>query len=158
MTRQYPLEALRKLRDEQAKLHARNLAAQLTRCRAAEAVLQAKEQACAEHARQLSRTKAEERERLTRGELSGSDLLRATEFELACHAQAEQLELAVSEARRALAAERERERELRDVLTRSDADAKLVHKHQASFNERHAEQATRAEEEAALEQWNARRH
>jgi hypothetical protein len=157
MTR-YPLEALRKLRDEQAELHARNLAVQVARCQAAEAVLRAREQACSEHARCLHCAKLEERERLTRGELTGNDLLRATEFELGSQAQAEQLELAASQARAALAAERDRERELREVLTRSDADAKLVHKHRAGFVERLVEQATRSEEEAALEQWNARRH
>jgi hypothetical protein len=46
---------------------------------------------------------------------------------------------------------------LREELSRHDADVKLVENHEAQFHAQRAAAALRVEEEAALEQWNARR-
>jgi len=159
MTRQpYPLESLLKLRDDRVQAHAQSLATQLARGQAAETTLRGREQARREHARAVAEIVALERERLARGELSGADLLRSAEFQRGARVQAEILQRTEQEARAALASEREKERLLREQLARSEADAKLVKNHAGDFREKQADQALRSEEEAALEQWNARRH
>jgi hypothetical protein len=68
------------------------------------------------------------------------------------------LERAESEARQCLAQERVAEQKLREEQAAREAEAKLVRNHEASFHERQADLIQKAEEEAALEQWNARRH
>ncbi len=156
--RQYPLESLRKLRDERAQALTRDLASQMGRCQAGEANLRLCERACRAHASALVEAEALERGRLLRGELSGADLLRSAEFAVAAGIQRRQLDLELVQARSALAHERSREAELRAQVARGEADAKLVRQHEAGFHEREAEQALRSEEEAALEQWSARRH
>jgi hypothetical protein len=158
MTRpQYPLEALRKLRDDQADAQARALADQVARSTSAERLVEQRVAARRDHAQQTRASLAEERTRLLAGGASGAELLRAAEFETARRAQAELLERAEAEARQVLLRERVKERELREALARREADAQLVRNHESSFHERAVERAARAEEETALEQWNARR-
>lgn len=154
---QYPLEALRKLRDERAEAQAQALAQQVARSSAAQAVLVERERARREHARVTAETLSTERERLARGGVSGADLLRASEFETAARAQAAGLERAESEARQLLAQQRAEEQKLREELGQREAEAKLARNHEANFHEQNASVALQAEEEAALEQWNARR-
>jgi hypothetical protein len=154
---QYPLEALRRLRDERAEAQARGLAEQLARSAAAEAVLNERERVRREHALSTDQTVRAERARLAAGQVSGADLLRATEFESAARARAQELERSELEAGQRLAQERAQEKKLRAELGRLEAEAQLARNHEASFHEQHATAALRAEEEAALEQWNARR-
>ena len=153
----YPLEALRKLRDERADAQTQALAEQLARCQAAEQELGRRASVRRGHAERVAQALRDERERLAAGQLSGQDLLRETEFQTAARAQAELLERAESEAREALSREQAAEQQLRQQLGRLEADAKLVRNHEASFHERAAQQVAHSEEEAALEQWNARR-
>lgn len=153
----YPLEALRRLRDERAEAQARGLAEQLARSAAAEAVLNARERARREQALFTDETVRAERARLGAGQVSGADLLRATEFESAACARAQELERAELEARQRLAHERAQEEKLRAELARLEAEAQLARNHEANFHEQHATATLRAEEEAVLEQWNARR-
>jgi hypothetical protein len=158
MTRpQYPLEALRKLRDDQADAQARALADQVARCASAERLLEQRVAARRAHAQQIEASLAEERTRLLAGSVSGAELLRAAEFETAARTQAELFERAEAEAHQVLRQERAKEQELREALARREADAQLVRNHESSFHERAIERAARAEEETALEQWNARR-
>jgi fused signal recognition particle receptor len=154
----YPLEALRKLRDERAEAQAHQLAAQVARTRGAEAKLRELELARREHAARVAETRRQERARVTEGGASGLDLLRLAEFETAAQAQSLALERAEGEARQVLSRERAEEQKLRQELSAREAEAKLVRNHEASFHEQNAEQQHKAEEEAALEQWNARRH
>jgi hypothetical protein len=153
----YPLEALRKLRDDQAQTQAQALAAQVARSASAARVLEQRVAARRAHAEQTRETLALEQSRLLGGGVSGAELLRAAEFETAAHAQAALLERAEADARQALFDARAAEQELREGLARREADAKLVRNHETSFHERAAERTAGAEEEAALEQWNARR-
>jgi hypothetical protein len=158
MTRQqYPLEALRKLRDERAEAQAQSLAEQLARSQAAEAKLRGREQARREHAARTAESVGLERRRLAEGGASGVDLLRVADFEAAARVQAALLERAEAEARQALDQERAAEQKLRQELSAREAEAKLVRNHEHSFHERQADLAQKAEEEAALEQWSARR-
>jgi hypothetical protein len=158
MTRQtYPLEALRKLRDERADEQARGLAAQIARSQAAEAKLRGRQRARREHAERTTESVRIERQRLVGGGSSGADLLRVSEFEKAARVQADLLERAEAEARQALAQERAQEEKLRQQLSEREAEAKLVRNHEAGFHELHADLLQKSEEEAALEQWNARR-
>jgi hypothetical protein len=154
----YPLEALRKLRDEKAEAQASSLARQLARSEAAEARVSDAERARRDLAARAAATVRDEQERLASGGALGADLLRLTEFEAAMRAEQALLERAEHEARRQLASEREAEQRLREELTRLETEAKLVRNHEASFRSREAEVAQKAEEEAALERWNARRH
>lgn len=154
---QYPLEALRKLRDERAEAQAQTLARQIARAGAAQAALNERERQRREHAQRTLEALGAERERLAAGAVSGADLLRSAEFEAGARAQAQLLERAEAEARDALAKERAEEQRLRDDLSRREAEAKLTRNHQATFHQQHENAALRAEEESALEQWNARR-
>jgi hypothetical protein len=159
MSRQlYPLEALRKLRDERAEGQALSLAAQIARSNEAEAKLRARERARRDHETRSIETLRAERQRLAEGGSRGADLLRLAEFETAARAQAAVLEQTEESARQRLDEERTQEQNLREMLARLEAEAKLVRHHEASFHERHAERQEKAEEEAALEQWSARRH
>jgi hypothetical protein len=158
MTRQtYPLETLRKLRDERAEVEARGLAAQIAVSQAAEAKLRQRERARREHAERTAESVRVERQRLADGGAHGADLLRVADFEKAARAQAQLLEQAEGEARQALAQAKAEEEKLRQQLSEREAEAKLVRNHEASFHERQADLAQKADEEAALEQWNARR-
>ena len=158
MTRQqYPLEALRKLRDERAEAQAQSLAEQLARSQTAEAKLRAREQARREHAARTAESVDLERQRLAEGGASGVDLLRVADFEAAARVQGALLERAEAEARQALDQERAAEQKLRQELSAREAEAKLVRNHETSFHEHQADLAQKAEEEAALEQWSARR-
>lgn len=153
----YPLETLRKLRDERAEAQTHALAAQLTRSQAAEGKLRQREAARREHAERTAETLRQEQARLTAG-VSGADLLRFAEFEVAARAQATALERAEAEAQQALATERAKEEELRRQLSAREAEAELVRRHEATFQKHHADVRQKAEEEAALEQWSAKRH
>lgn len=158
MTRQqYPLEALRKLRDERAEALGQGLARQAARSRGAEAKLLERGRTRREHAERSAEAMRSEQARLAAGGASGVDLLRVTEFDVAVRAQAELLERAEAEAREVLAKERAEEQKLREEQAQREAEAKLVRNHEASFHERQAERVQKAEEEAAIEQWNARR-
>jgi hypothetical protein len=82
--------------------------------------------------------------------------LRIADFEVAARMQAELLERAEAEARQALFQERAVEQKLREEQAQREAEAQLVRNHEANFHEHQAGLAQKAEEEAALEQWNAR--
>ena len=153
----YPLEALRKLRDERADALAQELAAQVARSQAAEGKLRQREAARREHAERAAEAMRSERERLATGGVSGADLRRIADFEVATKAQAGLLERAEAEARQILAQERAAEQKLRDEQSQREAEAKLVRNHEAGFHEHQVNLAQKADEEAALEQWNARR-
>lgn len=153
----YPLQALRELRDERAKAERQKLAQQMARTQQALALLEAREQARREHAAGTERELEAERSRLFHAPASGADLARLAEFQAAARARAGLLEQAESEARQRLTQQRAEEQKARAELARREADAKLVHEHQAGFVARVEEAASRAEEEAMLEQWNARR-
>ncbi len=155
---QYPLEALRKLRDEKAEALLQALAEQVARTQSAEATCAERERVRREHAARAAEVVQTEQQRLAAGGVSGVDLLRVAEFEVAARAQAQLLERAEAEARQVLAKERAAEQKLREEQTAREAEAKLVRNHEASFHERQAVLAQKTEEEAALEQWNARRH
>jgi hypothetical protein len=153
----YPLEALRKLRDERAETLARRLAEQVARSQAAEAKVRQREAARRQHAERAAEAVRGEQERLATGGVSGADVQRIADFEVATKAQAGLLQRAEAEARQFLAQERATEQNLRDEQSVREAEAKLVRKHEAGFHEHQVSLAQKAEEEAALEQWNARR-
>lgn len=153
---QYPLEALRKLREERAEAQVRTLARQVARAAAAQTVVNERQRQRRDHAQRTLETLSAERERLAAGSVSGADLSRSAEFEAAARAHAEQFERAEAEARELLAKERAEEHRLRDELSRREAEAKLTRNHEASFHQHNEHAALRGEEEAALEQWNAR--
>ncbi|HKY36065.1 MAG TPA: hypothetical protein VJN18_09010 [Polyangiaceae bacterium] len=153
----YPLEALRKLRDDQADAQTRALAEQVARSADAERLLHERAAARRAQAQETRDSLARVQARLLTSGASAAELRRVAEFETAMRAQAALLERAENEARKALGAARAAEEQLRQELARREADAQLVRNHETSFLERAAEQAARTEEEAALEQWNARR-
>jgi len=159
MARQtYPLETLRKLRDEKAEALLQALAEQVARTHSAEATCAERERVRREQAACTAEAMRAEQQRLAEGGVSGVDLLRIADFEVAARAQAQLLERAEAEARQVVARERATEQKLREEQAAREAEAKLVRNHEASFHERQGELAQKAEEEAALEQWNARRH
>jgi len=154
----YPLEALRRLRDERVEARALRLAEQVARSATALARLSQRERARRDHESSTANALQGERDRLELVGASGADLLRVSDFERAARVQAAALSASEAEARQALAAERAEEQKLRVQLAQLEAEAKLVRNHEAGFHEHHAELQEKAEEEAALEQWSARRH
>ncbi|HXK16201.1 MAG TPA: hypothetical protein VNG33_00255, partial [Polyangiaceae bacterium] len=127
------------------------------RAQLAEAKLRERERARRLHAERTSDSVRVERARLADGGASGADLLRVAEFEKAARVQAELLERAEAEARQALLTERAEEEKFRQRLAEREAEAKLVRNHEAGFHDHLADLAQKSDEEAALEQWNARR-
>jgi hypothetical protein len=89
---------------------------------------------------------------------TGADLARIAEFEVAARARGEALEHAVVAARNVLEGERAKELQLRSELANREAEAELLRRHESSFYGQLADQREKAEEDAALEQWSARRH
>lgn len=153
---QYPLEALRKLRDGRAETQARALARQIGRTSAAAATLLERELVLRQHEQRTAEAVQAERERLAAGQLSGADLRRSLDFEAAARQQAQALALAEAEARRELERARAEEKTVREELARLEADAELARRHETSFHRQNEAGVLRAEEEAALEQWSAR--
>lgn len=153
---EYPLQALRELRAERVEAQLRGLAEQVARTARAEAQLLQRELSRRNHAEQTAAALRAERERLTASPVAAAELGRVSEFEAVARAQAALLERAEQEARLALATQREQERLARSELARLEADAELLKRHELGFHERARDVALRAEEEAALEQWNAR--
>jgi hypothetical protein len=152
----YPLETLRKLRDDRAEAQTHALAAQIARSQAAAAQLRSREAARREHVERLTETRRAEQTRLAAG-VSGAELLRLADFEVAARVRGEALAQAELEAQKVLEAERAKERNLRQELASREAEAELVRRHEAGFHGHHAELREKAEEEAALEQWSAKR-
>lgn len=155
---EYPLEALRQLRDERVEAQKRALAGQVARCQAAEAQVRERERARREYTQRVADSLRDEGARLAAGEVSGADLARLSDFEAAARAQAAGLERAELEARAVLTQERALQEAERQKLAELEADAELVRRHEADFRQQHVQAAEKADEEAALEQWNARRH
>lgn len=153
---EYPLQALRELRAERVQAQLRRLAEQVASTAQAEAKLLQRERSRRNHAEQTATSLRAERERLAASHMAAAELARAAEFEAGARAQATLLERAEQEARTELATQREQERLARSELSRLEADAELLKKHELGFHERARDVALRAEEEAALEQWNAR--
>ncbi len=145
------------MREDQAEAQTHALAAQVACSQAAEAKVRQREAARREHAERTATTLRVERARLATG-VCGFDLLRVADFEQGARAQAAVLERAEGEARRALAEERAKEQQLRQELAAREADAELVRRHETSFHEHHEDLRQKAEEEAAQEQWSAKRH
>jgi hypothetical protein len=154
----YPLETLRKLRDERADAQARALAAQIARSEAAEAALHERQAARREHAERTAAALRSEQERWAAGSISGAEVRRLADFTDAAGLHGKALERAEADARATLNQERAREQQLREELAAREAEAELVRRHEAGFYQQHAERREKAEEEAAQEQWGARRH
>lgn len=154
----YPLEALRRLRDERAEATTLSLATRVARSEAAQARVQERERTRREHEARTAEALTAERERLTLAGATGAELARLAEFERATRAQTRELLESEASARQALAEERAKEQQVREELGKLEAEAQLVRNHEARFHEHHAELQAKADEEAALEQWSARRH
>src|SRR5690242_14079543 len=112
----YPLETLRKLRDERAEAQTHALAAQIARSQAAEAKLREREAARREHSARVAETQRAEQERLLSG-VSGADLQRLVDFSTATRLQSQALERGEAEARAHLNEERAKEQQLREELS-----------------------------------------
>jgi hypothetical protein len=153
----YPLNALRELRDERAQAEQQRLAQQVARTQQAIDQLKAREGARLEHAARIAGELDSENDRLWHAPVSGVDLARLAEFRAAASAQAQLLEQAEARARQGLEEQRGEEQKVRAELARVEAEAKLVHEHEASFVARVEAAAARAEEEEMQDQWNARR-
>ena len=98
-----------------------------------------------------ARVKAEEAERLARGELCVVDLARGEAWGYASAAQIVQLTRAVDTAAAKVAGAREGEDGARHVLAQTMADRDVVAKDRARFDERTKKRVVEAEEEAAEE-------
>ena len=98
-----------------------------------------------------ARVRAEEAERLDRGELSVADLARGQAWEVGARAQIGRLTAAVEVAEARVDEARSEEAEARVELARKMADRDVVAKDHARFEDRRKKQGLAAEEEAAEE-------
>src|SRR3954462_12823251 len=94
----YPLEALRKLRDERAEAELQELARQVARTVSAEAKLRERELGRREHAARTAQNLSAEQRRLSAGGASGAELQRVADFTAGARVQAARLEHAEAEA------------------------------------------------------------
>lgn len=153
----YPLTSLVDLRARQVDEATRALA-ESTRAREdAERARQVQERVAAEHAASTERVKEAERAALARGELRVSNLLAQQAWSMRAQAEQAELDARTARAKVAEATRRREEAVARDATARRKADADVVQKDRARFEQGLAKRVEAAEEEDALDAWNGGR-
>lgn len=150
-TPKYPLDPLLKHRNRQVDDAKASLGDAVRAREAAEAAVRRAEAARRQAEDRVARVRAEEQERLARGELRAVDLARGDAWELAARAEIDRLASAVEEAEKNERRARDAEEDARAALARTMADRDVVRKDEARFQQRVAKAVLAAEEEAAEE-------
>jgi hypothetical protein len=146
----YALEPLAKLREKKADEAARELAGAVAGRDAAERGRRAAEQRRDSHEAAAARVRQAERGALERGELRAADLARADGWEHRVGAEGRAIAAELDRARTAETRAREAEESSRAELAAREADARVIEKDRARWqDERRKRAETREEEEAA---------
>ncbi len=153
----YPLKPLLEQRERNVDDATAELGGAIRAREAADAARVRAERERLEEEERAQRVRREEADRLARGELRAADLAHAQAWEIAAHAQIEQLERAVSAARQGAEQARDAEQVARTELARKMADRDVVAKDETRFVDRLKKRALAAEEEAAEEAYRGGR-
>ncbi len=155
--RQYTLEPLVELRDQQVDTAAVELAGAIAQREQAERVRREAEEARAAHEAAARQVRAAEAEALARGELCVSDLAGAGAWELRVTAESAAMGSAVDRARGTEDRAHDGERLARGEVAARQADADIVAKHRARWADGERRRSEAKEEEAASEIWRPKR-
>jgi len=149
VTRKYPLDPLRRVREENVDRKVRALSESLRHAEAARNEAERSERRKRDLESALTTTAAEEERRLSRGELTASDLARGAAWALAAEIDRAEQARAVEQARAQQAAAEARTTERRQDLSAAKTSAELVAKHQDEWQRaRTAEVKAREDEDA----------
>lgn len=149
MTRKYPLDPLRRVREENVDRKARALSDSLRHVESARAEADRSEERKRELEGMLASTAAKEEQRLTRGELTAADLARGAAWTLATEIERAEKARAAEQARARHAAAEARAAERQLELSDAKASAEVVARHHQGWQrERTAESMARDEEDA----------
>ena len=147
----YPLKPLLEHRERAATDATAELGNAVRRRETADAARARTELARRSAEERAAEVRANEEERLLRGELRVADLAQGASWEVGAGAQIAELTRSVEVAERQLAEARSGEESSRLALSQKLADRDVVAKDQARFDERNRKRAGAAEEEAAEE-------
>jgi hypothetical protein len=149
VTRKYPLDPLRRVREENVDRKVRALSESLRHAEAARNEAERSERRKRDLESALTTTAAEEERRLSRGELTASDLARGASWALAADIDRAEQARAVEQARAQQATAEARATERRQDLATAKTSAELVAKHQEEWQRaRTAEVVAREDEDA----------
>jgi len=153
----YPLRPLLEYRDRQVHDATTSLGTAIREREAAERAREQAERAKQSAEEHAERVRADERERLARGELTAADLARGGAWEIAARAEVAQLTDAANAAEQKTEARVSEEAGARTTLAQTMADREVIEKDRARFDARVKARAIAAEEEAAEEAWKGHR-
>jgi hypothetical protein len=158
VTKKYPLEPLRQVRDDKLDRAQRALAHANGKLGEARTELERREreQVATEEAAQ--RIRAAETDRLERGELSASDLMRAAAWSVGAGLQKQAKMEQVQAARAATISAEEAALARRSAMENAQAEKELVERNRHRWMQAENTKALLAEEQAAEEAHLARRH
>jgi hypothetical protein len=149
VTRKYPLDPLRRVREENVDRKVRALSESLRHAEAARNEAERSERRKRDLESALITTAAAEDQRLSRGELTASDLARGAAWSLAVEIERAQQARAVEQARAEQAGAEARASQRREDLTAAKTSAELVAKHQTEWQRAQTAQAEAREDEDA---------
>jgi len=149
VTRKYPLDPLRRVREENVDRKVRALSESLRHVEAAREEAERSDRRKRELESALAATAAKEEQRLTLGELTAADLARGAVWSLAAEIERTEKARAAAEARARQEAAEARVSERQLELGDAKASAELVDKHHQGWQRaRTAESVARDEEDA----------
>ena len=158
MRHRYPFEALQWLRRQRVDREAlvvTERAHRTSHARADEARARAARQGTEQHIDELSRA---EQARLDDGAVRAGDLARVGEWRMGADAELRAKTEREARASEALRTEVAAETVARRMLGVASSEAELIDAHRVEWRAEHEAAQERSEEEAAVEQWTAKRH
>jgi nicotinamide riboside kinase len=156
-SRSYPLEAVVELRDSKVKEAARRLAAAARAREAAERAREAVQIRRADHDGAADVVRRAELGALARGQLRAVDLARADAWALRVAAERDALTAGIASARAAEATAIDHEHHAGGDVASFRADAKVVEKHRAGWDDAERKASEAREEDALSEAWRSGR-
>jgi hypothetical protein len=149
VTRKYPLDALRRVREENVDHKVRALSDSLRHVESARDEAELSERSKRDLESALAATAAKEEQRLAHGELTSADLARGAAWTLGSEMQRVEKAREVEQARARQTAAEERATERQRALFDAQASAEVVAKHHEGWlRARAAESVSRDEEDA----------
>ena len=149
MTRKYPLDPLRRVREENVDHKVRALSESLRHVESARDDAERSERRKRDLESALAATAANEEQRLARGELMAADLARGAAWSLGSEMQRADKAREVEQARARQAAAETRATERQRELADAQASAELVTKHHQDWQRARAAEAVARDEEDA---------
>jgi hypothetical protein len=156
-TQKYPLDPLKRLREDRADGAARELGAKVRVREGAEADKARAEAKRLEAEQAATQARAAERAALERGELKVADLARQDAWSVAVQMEKRTLEQAAAAAEQKAQLARSEETAARVVLGEKKAEAEVLVRDQSRWTDAQRKAREAAEEEEAAEAWRPKR-